>query len=157
MNCRQKSKFCRCELGAPFPTLLGTLRPPFWLLIGSQDDPKSLQDDPKMAPRHIKTPPSRPLEPSRTPATSTRTPPELLRSFQEPPGTLQGSILNTPGTVWRSIWTSQGRPGHLKIQRPQEPRGLTRWVGGTRERGYNSQNLFGARVVLLSNWLNGAP
>ena len=123
LNCHQKSEFRHFQLGAPIPTLLGTLWSPFWLPIGSQDGPKSLQDDPKMAPRHTKTPPSRPLEPSRTPTTAPRSSPELLRSIQEPPGTLQGSILTTPGAVWGSLWTPQGA----------QIRGPTRWVGGTRD------------------------
>ena len=105
MNCRQKSRFCHLQLGAPTPTLLGTLWAPFWLLIGSQDGPKSLQDDPKMAPRRRTTPPSQLLELSRTPATAPRSPPELPSGLQEPPGTLQGLILTSPGAVWGSILT----------------------------------------------------
>ena len=64
--------------------------------------------------------------------------------------------MTPPGTVWGSIWTAQGCPGHLKYkmpERPQEPRGFqersiskirgpTRWVGGTRERGYNPPHTF---------------
>ena len=99
-----------------------------------KSDPKR---DPKWEPFEPKRPSSRLPEPSGMPAAPPRTPPEVLRGFQEHPGTLQGSILTTPGTIWRSIWTSQGSPGHLKIQRHQEPRGPARWVGGTRERGYN--------------------
>ena len=57
----------------------------------------------------------------------------LLRGVQEPPGTLQRWILTTPGSVWRSIWTPQGA----------QIRGPTRWVGGTRERGYNPPHTFG--------------
>ena len=102
-NCHQKTRFRHFQLGAPFPTLLGTLWAPFWLLIGSQDGPKSLQDRPKMAPRRPKTPPSRLLEPSRIPAATPRSLPELLRGLQEAPGTLQGSILTFPGAIWSSI------------------------------------------------------
>ena len=90
------------------PTLLRALWALCWLPVGSQDGPKSLQDDPKMAPRHTKTPPSRPLEPSRTPATTPRSSPELLRGVQEPPGTLQGSILTTPGAVWGRFGPPRG-------------------------------------------------
>ena len=93
---------------------LGRFLAPFWLPFGSQDGPNSLQDGPKMAPRRPKTPSSRLLELSSPLATIPRSPPELPRGFQEPPTTLQGSILTSPGSLWGSIFTPQGSQENSK-------------------------------------------
>ena len=84
---------------------------------------------PTSDPKHVPTwelfgpkrPPSRLPEPSGMPAVPPRTLPEVLRGFQEPPGTLQGSILTPPGAVWESILTAPGEQNTSKIAATQCP------------------------------------
>ena len=89
--------------------------------LGPQNDPKSdPKRDPKWDPFGPRTSASRLLERSGMPAAPPRTPAEVLRGFQEPPGTLLSSILTLPGAVWESILTSQGAKRPQKLHQGKD-------------------------------------